>query len=412
MNATDTFWLVILLVVAGATLTYARRRYGDHLSPAGIFIGVNSLSLIVYHFRLLEFSDVGTRTHIIVLAGLFSLVGASVLRLPSSLEGNLGLGRATSPSPITFRVVAALAIVGWMSSLALLMMRYGATHLLANIWILEKEFQMQYVGYLNLSGILVFPMYMARRCAGVARRLDLVLVILTVLGLLLAGIKQYVVFSSISAIVVYAVMRPGRIGLRHAAYVLIGIIAFFVLYDAVVDIFGTRTFPGSRFPEALSFLERPYLYFTGSWPAMDRIVMDEVLQQPIVGYITLQPLWKLLGDGLGLIEPVQRFLPFIDIGAHGYNVYSFMGEVYWDFGIVGVCLASFAAGWIGAGFYAKARSKGHWGYVLLYGIFAYGLVLSFFSYYYRFEMLLLLGLVAILAFVVDPLLAGRRADDQ
>jgi len=109
---------------------------------------------------------------------------------------------------------------------------------------------------------------------------------------------------------------------------------------------------------------------------------------------------------------VQRFLPFIDIGAHGYNVYSFMGEVYWDFGIVGVCLASFAAGWIGAGFYAKARSKGHWGYVLLYGIFAYGLVLSFFSYYYRFEMLLLLGLVAILAFVVDPLLAGRRADDQ
>lgn len=411
MTLADIAWLAALVCVTSAILILSRRRYGDFFSPVGIFVGINGLSLAAYHLQLLEYNVIGVRTHTIVLVGLLSFTGAAFLRHPPGSVGEPDTSRHGSPSTLLFRSVAILAIVGWMVSLTLLLRRYGPTHLLANIWILEKEFQVQYLGYLNLSGILVFPMYMARRCTATASRFDLVLVIFTILGLLLAGIKQYIIFSTITAIIVFAVMRPGRIGLRHVVYVLAGIIGFFVVYDSVIDIFGVRSFPGSRFPGSLVFLERPYLYFTGSWPAMERIVMDGALPQPIVGYITLQPLWKLLGDGLGLIEPVQRFLPFIDIGAHGYNVYSFFGEVYWDYGVIGVMLVSFITGWIGAGFYARARLSGHWGHVLLYGVFAYGLVLSFFSYYYRFEMLLLLGLLALLAFVVDPLLSNRRRSE-
>jgi len=407
MNAADILWLSLFAVTATAILILNRIRFGDHLTPIGIYVGVNSLSIAAYHFRLLDFTDVGARSHLVVLISLLAFTGAVFLRLPAADVDRGRDGPLSPPSTSIFRSVAVLANAGWMLSLVLLLNEYGMSHLRANIWIFQKEFQIQYIGYLNLVGILVLPMYVAMRCAGTGRRLDLILSGLAITGLLLAGIKQYVVFSTISAIVVYAVLRPGRFRLRHASVVFAGIVGFFVVYDAVVDIFGTRTFPGSKFPELLTCLERPYLYLTGSWPAMEHIVGGDMQPQPIFGYITLQPLWKILGDGLGLIEPVQKHMPFIDIGAHGFNVYSFTGDVYWDYGEIGVGVVSFVIGWIGAAFYARARMRRNWGHVLLYGVFSYGLALSFFAYYYRFGMLLLLFVVASLAFIVEPMISRK-----
>jgi hypothetical protein len=62
--------------------------------------------------------------------------------------------------------------------------------------------------------------------------------------------------------------------------------------------------------------------------------------------------------------------------------------------------------------YAAARSGRHWVYPVAYGLMAYGLVLSFFSYYYRFELLLLTGLVLLLGLVLEPLLFGGDRYEQ
>ncbi|MBK6899698.1 MAG: hypothetical protein IPH09_10630 [bacterium] len=50
-----------------------------------------------------------------------------------------------------------MATMGWILPLAVILARYGPGHLLVNLWILQYEFQMQFLGYLNLVGILVFP---------------------------------------------------------------------------------------------------------------------------------------------------------------------------------------------------------------------------------------------------------------
>jgi oligosaccharide repeat unit polymerase len=412
MATGDILWFLAINTLAIVLLTVARRRYGDHMTPLGIFVGINSLSLAAYHLRLLEYYDVSMRTHLIIMLSLLSFSAAVLICLPNQKNIDSTKHFAVAPSDKIFYLVAGMSILGWILSLYILVIRYGVSHLLANAWILEKEFQMQFIGYLNLFGILIMPMLVARRLLGVVRRIDVFLVILTLVGLLLAGVKQYIIFTSVSSVVVFSVLRPGRIGIKHMVIVLVAVILFFVCYDAVVDIFGSRLFPGSQFPASLSFLERPYLYLTGSWPAMDKLVSGEGPPQPVLGYITLQPIWKLLGDGLGIVEPVERFLPFLDIGAHGFNVYSFCGEVFWDYGVVGVVLVSFLLGWFMARLYAAARSGRHWVYPVAYGLMAYGLVLSFFSYYYRFELLLLTGLVLLLGLVLEPLLFGGDRYEQ
>ena len=405
MSVGDFAWSSIFLLLAVSTLTFNRRRYGDHLTPLGLFIGVNSVAVCCLHFNLLNFTRVHLETHLVILAGMTAFILAVVVKLPGGIKrASLDRDDTRSLNPLFYAIVS-LAVSGWIISLYFMSSKYGLAYLIANTWILELEFQLQYVGYLNMFGILVLPMYVIRRTCGMAHRIDLLLVILALVGLLLAGIKQYVIFSSVSAVVAYSVMRPGRIGLRHALVGFAVIIGFFVAYNELVDVFVRQSFSDSRFPVALQFLERPYLYLTGSWPAMDRLVMDHALQEPVFGYITLQPLWKLLGDGLHLIDPVNRFLPSVEIGPQDFNVFSFFGEVYWDYGVPGVAVFSFVLGWVGASLYLKAVTSGRWGFVLLYAIFSYGLVVSFFAYYYRFEMLVLLGLIALLMYVVSPLIA-------
>ena len=411
MRLSDYTWIAISLIVAVAVMIFNRRRYGDHLTPVGIVFGVNLASLCCYHLKMLNFHNVHAQTHLIIFIGLAAFLSAGLFKLPRQLDRMrvVPVDLATL-TPIFYGVVA-LSICGWATSLFLMIGRHGLSYMLANTWVLGTEFQMQYVGYLNLFGILVLPMYVIRKVTRTARRIDLALAVLSLVGLLLAGIKQYVIFTSACAVVAYAVLKPGRISIRHALFGLVTILSFFVIYDTYIDLFVTHSFPESRFPPWLTFVERPYLYFTGSWPAMDRLVMDRVIEEPVFGYITLQPILKILGDGLHLMEPVGRFLPAVEIGPQGYNVFSFFGEVYWDFGILGVTVVSFLVGWFASSLYLKAVTGGTWGFVLMYAIFAYGLVVSFFAYYYRFEMYILLSAVFVLAFVVAPRLpeGGKHA---
>jgi len=266
--------------------------------------------------------------------------------------------------------------------------------LLSNLWVLQPEFQMKYLGYLNVLGIAVLPTFLIRRTLGRSRRFDILLVGSSLIGLVLAGIKTYFIYSLVVSVILYALYRLNRLSIKHFFVIFLVftiILVFFVSYDATIDIFSAVQLPGSSLPESLAFFERPYVYFVGSWPAMDILVSDQAHpSQPIFGYVTLQPLWKILGDGLGLIEPVPPYLPAVDITSTEFNVYAFIGEVYWDFGLAGVVLLSLTFGLITTRLYLKARSGSSWVDKLLYAMVGYLLAISFFSYFLRFETVVLI----------------------
>ncbi len=388
-SAEDFGWLLILGLLAVLAAAVSLWRFETTWTPLSIFVGINCASLGAYHLRLLNLIEVSARTHLIVLVGLLSFaVGCLVptVRPGAQVDGPSDRCRGLRAF---FYLTGVVSLVGWTVPLFILDRRFTLSVLRENPWLLQDEFQMQYLGYLNLLGILVLPAYVLLRFERRSRRSDLLVVASALTGLVLAGIKQFAYFSVAASLLAYSAWSPRRPRFRTLALLVVTGIAFFVAYQNTIDIFTRRPFQGSRFPEWLLWLEMPYRYFVGSWPAMEQVVQGVAERAPMTGYVVLQPVLKILGDGLGLIEPLPAYFPFVSIGGGAFNVYSFIGEVWWDIGTLGVVLICSAHGATTTSLYSWARAGGSWVTVLTYGVLTFSLVLSFFAYYIKFNLLLL-----------------------
>lgn len=401
MSAVDFFWILVFLPIALLSVYFSRKVFNYWFTPLSVFLGMNSISLVFYHFRLLPMVDVSVITHVLVLASLCLFVLGTLMAIDGRpIDGSkpaMSAGRYQSLDQF-FYITFSLATVGWVAASVLLIFNFGFGVLLRNIWMLQGEFQMQYLGYLNLIGILVLPTYVVKRGFGSARNLDLILVIVSLFGLLLAGIKGYLIYSVLAAVFAWSAVRPDRFRFFHLGSGMAALLGFFILYGAKIDIFTGSTFAGSGFTRNFSFLFRPYYYFVGSWPAMENVVNGSLGDLPRLGMVTLQPFWKLL-IALGQAEPMEAYNQFVNIGQTTFNVYSFVGEVYWDLKWPGVLGFSWLLGFGSTRLYARALKSRYWGHILIYAVIGYGLFLTFFAYIYTFNVFVILGYVFVVGFV-------------
>ena len=297
-----------------------------------------------------------------------------------------------------FYITFSLATLGWVAASVLLIFNFGFGVLLRNIWMLQGEFQMQYLGYLNLIGILVLPTYVIKRGLGNARKLDLIMVVISLFGLFLAGIKGYLIYSVLTAVFAWSAVRPNRFRVFHLGSGMFALLCFFILYGAKIDVFSGSYFAGTGFFGKFSFLFRPYYYFVGSWPAMENVVNGTLGDPPRFGMVVLQPVWKLL-TALGQAEPMEAFNQFVTIGQTTFNVYSFAGEIYWDLKWPGVLVLSWLLGFGSTRLYGRALRVPFWGHILVYAVVGYGIFLSFFAYIYTFNVFVILAYVYVVGFV-------------
>ena len=401
MSAVDFFWIIVFLPIALLSVYFSRKVFNYWFTPLSVFLGMNSISLVFYHFRLLPMADVSVITHVLVLVSL----GLFVLGVLMGVEGRQIDGnkpRNTEGESWTldrfFYITFSLATLGWVAASMLLIYNFGFGVLLRNIWMLQGEFQMQYLGYLNLIGILVLPTYIIKRGLGNARKLDLVMVIISLFGLLLAGIKGYLVYSVLATVFAWSAVRPDRFRFVHLASGMMALLSFFILYGAKIDVFTGSDYAGTGVSRNFTFLFRPYFYFVGSWPAMENVVNGNLGDLPRLGMVTLQPFWKLL-TALGQAEPMEAFNQFVNIGQTTFNVYSFAGEIYWDLKWPGVIVLSWLLGFGSTRLYIRALRVPYWGHILVYAVVGYGIFLSFFAYIYTFNVFVILGYVFVVGFV-------------
>lgn len=391
-SITDLVWIALLAALALTAAAASLALWGTTWTPLTIFWGVNCLSLAAYHLRLLHLVEVSATVHAIVLIGLvaFGLGCLAVGKVRPCHCGEPPIASWRGLRPF-FRVTAILSLIGWVIPLLVLHRKYTLAVLVERPWLLQDEFQMQYVGYLNMLGILVLPCLVLLRLARQGRALDWLFAGSAMLGLLLAGIKQYLFFSVAVAVLVYSVRAPRRI--RPAALaILVGLgLVFFVAYQSTIDIFTNRPFQGSRIPDGLRWLEAPYLYLVGSWPALEQVRQGMAGDPPVLGYVVLQPIWKVLSDGLGLMDRLPPYLPFVSIGGGVFNAYSFAGELWWDVGLLGLVAVGSWHGAMSTALFRCSRRSSSWLPALVYGVVVYSLVLSFFAYYLRFQLIILVA---------------------
>ena len=401
MTAVDLFWILVFLPIALLSVYFSRKVFNYWFTPLSVFLGMNSISLVFYHFRLLPMGDVSVMTHVLVLASL----GLFVVGVLMAVDGRPFDGGKPVKAPHGswsldqfFYITFALATLGWVAASVLLILNFGFGVLRGNIWMLQGEFQMQYLGYLNLIGILVLPTYVIKRGLGNARKLDLIMVIISLFGLFLAGIKGYLIYSVLTAVFAWSAVRPNRFRVFHLGSGMLALLCFFILYGAKIDVFSGSYFAGTGFFGKFSFLSRPYYYFVGSWPAMENVVNGTLGDPPRFGMVVLQPVWKLL-TALGQAEPMEAFNQFVTIGQTTFNVYSFAGEIYWDLKWPGVLVLSWLLGFGSTRLYGRALRVPFWGHILVYAVVGYGIFLSFFAYIYTFNVFVILAYVYVVGFV-------------
>jgi len=242
---------------------------------------------------------------------------------------------------------------------------------LANRWFLQDQFQsVPFIVYLNTLNILVPPafVYLSRRC-GYIRPWTVLLVVSGVIGLFLAGIKAYMVFSLIAAFFTYFSFRRGRRNVALLGLLLGVVFGFFVLYTAVIDIFLASS--------VRQWWVGPYLYVAAPWASVAELLTLPVPVNSYPGLHLLYPFWKVWN----LFVPDPQFpsyvLHFVNTPLP-FNTYTMNGESYLDFGWPGVLLFSTFLGWASTRVRLSTlrtdRFTGH----LLSGLFAYYVFMSFF----------------------------------
>ncbi len=404
MGFADLLYLLLFAAVGGLAHLLSARVFGHWLTPLSLFVGINSASICFYHLRLLEMKDVSLVTHLIVLSCLLAFGVGCVVGVDRRPPPAAELPARLDPRGLVgfVRVTGVLCTVGWVIAALIVVQRHGGPGMiLANLWVLQNEFQMQGIGYMNMMGILVPPAYFILRSLGRHTRLDTLLCVSAVWGLLLAGIKAFVFYSALSAIVTLALVSPRRFRVRHVGIFVAVLTLFFVAYNAKVDIFVAKILtPADHWFSSFRALHWPYLYFVGAWPAMQNIVDGQLVEPAVTGAQTLYALWKVLGDMLGVVPPVPFAQTFTDIGPTLFNVYSIFGILYHEWSWVGAVLICALLGFVSSRLYLRARRAGYWGHVLVYGLFSYGLFMSCFQYVYRFNEMLQLLYIYLVGFVL------------
>ena len=101
-----------------------------------------------------------------------------------------------------------------------------------------------------------------------------------------------------------------------------------------------------------------------------------------------------------MVDYSPLYQPFVSIGKFTFNVYSLVGEVYWDLKWPGVLGVSFLLGVINTRLYLRIRSSDYWGHMMIYAVVVHGLFVSFFSFIYTFNVYVLVLYIFLVGFVL------------
>ncbi len=176
MGWIDVFWLILFLgfTAGGGLLSY--RLYNSLVTPVFFFVSGNCLSIGLYHLRLLDYPDVSVKSHLILITSLIAFTLATLVNGVKEIrDSEIPGGRGIVPF---FYLTSMFSTIGWMLPLMIMISKFSIPHLITNPYLFEYEFQMQFIGYLNVLSILVFPVFVLKKYTVGVRWFDVILVIL------------------------------------------------------------------------------------------------------------------------------------------------------------------------------------------------------------------------------------------
>jgi len=380
--------MVATVLAAGALMVLIARLFlRDIAAPVSVFAMVWCLLVGLFHLDMVSYDPVHPETWwaIAASAACFLLGGwSALLALP--------VGRARSDMrqlPIDrSRLEKALALLSLLGILGLIlqMIHLERTVGLGNlsedpVWARELHTNVKYWGYLNILNVANVALVVFYTCRFRRFRWWMVLPLLAALvSALLTTDRTRFFYIAIWATFVWWYMGGGlRSRLRQATGSVL-ILACLLTFFLAVGNHYERTY-SDRFPEYLHFEQRweflaePYIYLTGSIPALDALMHDD--NPYYLGKFSLSPLITAAGFFVSGLEPVELrgTLYYVPLEL---NTYSYLQQFFQDFGWFGVLIGPFICGLISCLAYAAMRRRPTLFNLYLASLLAYCCTISIF----------------------------------
>lgn len=352
-----------------AVVWASRRLLGDLATPLSIYAVAWSLLVLSFQAGLVDYDAIADRTWWAIglsTAG-FMLGGWTVALSALARQAPFQPYASGRPREIALRriiwVFLALGLIG-----CLLQVRHlEATMGLSTLWedpvaARESHSNVKYWGYLNLLNVVspmlvvLYAVYFRRIRAWMVLSLALALT-----SALLTTDRTRFFYMVLWALFAGIYASGGFRWTRAKLLVLGGTLTLLLAFFVFIGDFYERRYL-ERYPEYIHFahpfesLVEPYIYLTGSIPALNALLADEnPLYQGKFSFSPLVKLWTLVDPEVTTV-PLQGKLYFVPMEL---NTYSYLQQFYQDWGWWGIMLGPYLCGLLSQLLYqAYLRKRG------------------------------------------------------
>lgn len=368
-------FIVIFLVSLTCIMSviWAKKIDGNWLSPTSCFVLGNTFTYLLYLLNTDLFVKVNYSTFIILITSFilffFGSISAELSRMYKISilkDKSMNINGIQMMIYLSFFVGIFSTLYLWKGTLS----TYGLTYILSDFdEVMRRGFDnAQFIGNFALWLIFVLPLCLEKYYVeNKINKQNLVLCIIAIIGLIFLRKKTYIILSLVMVIWIAIKHSKNLIKTLKILILLLcsSILVFFISFKLILSDNSSEI-----------IYKNIIMYFSGSWAALGELIIHQPFNPTHFGQHVFYPIYKVLSlfynVDPGKIEMEGMYIP------DWFNVYTMHGEAFVDFGYIGIILQTFILGFVSQIFYRKSILKNSVRADLIYGIFFFCIIMSFF----------------------------------
>jgi len=384
---------VIFLMLAFAAVAVSSRMFGHPISPFSVFYGVWFFTLALFFLRWVEYTPVRAQAWGLIALNMVSFGFGWILAYLFQPQGMCRWRTQLAVESISAerlrKVICVSFAFGMVGLVDFLRRVQGALGLITYIEAPHEIRQAMAIGggldegiklfnWLNVMSVVLCAFYV-RSVRGGPRKLVWTILIASIVATLFLEDRTRFFFALIWTAYVVAHMKSlqGRKLLATGLVLAVVLAAQFLLVSVWLEKIADNNpvlLEATNVSEPYFPLLTPYLYVTGSYPALQAYL--DTQPESTAGAMTFYPAFKVLR----LVNPSLK-APLIVAEPVAipseFNTFTWLHQFYTDFGVAGVILGPLGVAFLsGLVYFHMLRTKS---FSSLYanGLISFGLTLSF-----------------------------------
>jgi|GEM_PF-3794209 len=410
----------LLIAVWIASIHVSRKLYRDIFTPLCVYVTVWCACLLLYRLSLVNYYELETRTYLLIGGSMLAFVVGCVVAhdRKNSTRTRLLLPLERGRLETTIKVLLLLNLIGVILFAWEMHSQYGLTTYFSYPAEIRRDAgNWTHMGLLGSLVLLHYPLLAASFIHVLMKKR---FHWFSALGLLWACAQTYL-FTDRGTLTVFLLTitfvgiyvkgwhTVNRKVIVIALLVMGLVLAYFIsvghLYAKLIAVEDpllrqTNINPSSTI--ALLLLN-PYLYATGSFPALQEAIGD--VHHFDWGEHTFYPVARVF-YGAGLLEKLPDWTRFEFYSVPiPFNTYTYLFTFYQDFGIPGMILCPFALGWLETRLYLTLKTRPS---IFALGAMAAFMVVNVFSVFVTLTSTIMLWYYLLMMFVISELCRRRK----